>query len=82
MCDLARQTFGKVDDFDGGEGTSFHAHTAANAEVLGDFANRRALPNFDTDLSILVNRACLLASECALDNVTFVAPIGVYDSDS
>ena len=49
------------------------------AEVLGNFANRRALLDFDTNFSGLVDGACLLTGQLALDNVALVAPIGVYD---
>jgi hypothetical protein len=61
MCDLTGQPLGEVDNLDGLEGASPDAHAATNAEILCNFANRRALPDFNADFSGLVDGACLLA---------------------
>lgn len=76
---LTAQTLGEVDDLDGFEGAAFDAHTATNAEVLGDEANCRSWFNVDAQLALQVQRA--LASALLLALLWF-ALIRVDNGDS
>ena len=59
MRDLGLKSFGQVDNLDGLEWASLDAHTATNAEVLRDKADRGVRPHIDTKLACFVKRTNL-----------------------
>ena len=66
MRNLRLEAFRQVDDFDGLERAPLDAHTATNAELFRDKANRRAGPHVDAELAGLVKWANLAALLLAL----------------
>jgi hypothetical protein len=76
---LRLQAFRQVDDFDRLEGASLDAHTATDAEMLGDEADFGSGLHINAELARLVQRANLGALLPALFGL---ALIGVNDCDS